>query len=328
MKYKKFKKINIVQIPQGFLAWRYGTADNVEIFDILTSEKRKGYGTLLIKTLLEELKENPPQMIFGFTRINNTEAQLFYSTLGFKIVLEIGEHCLFWQTYDILLKRIFKKNENSIKMKKTVITIGNARSGTSLTAGVLYHLGVRMGDTLKNASKTNERGFFEDIYILYFNIKVLENNNFYINKLPLPNLDCLVPFKRKYSEKAKELVEKSKKDTVWGWKDSRTLWTFPLFSDFIKEPYFIVNYRNLNSIAKSLEFRDRMKIEEGLALSKEYYELVEEFFKKYHYPRLNVHYEKYFTEEKESQINGICQFLEIPYKVEALNIIDPSIKHF
>ena len=213
-------------------------------------------------------------------------------------------------------------------MAKTVIIIGKARSGSSLTAGVLSHLGVHLGDTLKGANDANARGFFEDIYILYFNIKALEDNHFYINKLPLPDLNCLVPFKKEYSEKAKELIEKSKKDTVWGWKDPRTMWTFPLFSDFIKEPHFIVNYRNLDSIAKSLEFRDSLKIEEGLALSKEYYELVERFFEKYRYPRLNTHYEKYFTDEKESQINNICQFLEIPYKIEALQIIDPTIKHF
>ena len=122
-------------------------------------------------------------------------------------------------------------------MAKTVMIIGKARSGTSLTSGILYNLGVHLGDTLKGASSANEKGFFEDVYMLYFNIKVLEDNNFYINKLPLPDLDCLLPLKSQYIKKTEKLIKKSKKETVWGWKDPRTLWTFPLFSDFIEDPH-------------------------------------------------------------------------------------------
>jgi len=214
------------------------------------------------------------------------------------------------------------------KIAKTVIVIGKARSGTSLTAGILYQLGVHLGDTLKKAGKANEKGFFENIDILAFNIKVLEDNSFYINKVPLPKLDCLISLKKQYRKETKELFEKNKKETIWGWKDPRILWTFPLFSEFIKNPYFIVNYRDVTSIANSLNFRDRLSVEMGLSLSKEYYRLVEKFFKKYRYPRLNVYYEKYFNEEKESQVRKVCQFLEIPYKDEALLIIDKKLKHF
>lgn len=106
MKYKKFKEMHVIQIPQGFLAWRYGTADNVEIFDIMISEKRKGYGTQLINMLLEELKEKQPQLLFGFTKKNNIVAQCFYSSLDFKLILGMGDNILFWQNYKDIYEKI------------------------------------------------------------------------------------------------------------------------------------------------------------------------------------------------------------------------------
>jgi len=106
MRYDKFKEIHVIQILQGFLAWRYGTADNIEIFDMLVKEKRKGYGTQLVRILLEELKETQPQLLFGFTKKNNVVAQCFYSSLGFKLTSEMGDNLLFWQNYKNLYEKI------------------------------------------------------------------------------------------------------------------------------------------------------------------------------------------------------------------------------
>jgi ribosomal protein S18 acetylase RimI-like enzyme len=105
-KYNKFSELHVLENPHGYLAWRYGTGDNVEIFDIEVNEKMKGHGTQLIGILLETLKGNPPDIVFGFTKQNNSIAQKFYSSIGFNIVSGIESHCLFWKEYKELYEKI------------------------------------------------------------------------------------------------------------------------------------------------------------------------------------------------------------------------------
>lgn len=105
-KYNKFIEMHVIQIPQGYLAWKYGTADNVELFDMEVFEKRKGHGTQLVRMLLKNLKNDPPVMIFGFTKQDNVIAQIFYSSLGFILISGVENHCLFWQTYDKLYETL------------------------------------------------------------------------------------------------------------------------------------------------------------------------------------------------------------------------------
>jgi len=220
---------------------------------------------------------------------------------------------------------------------KTVIVMGVGRSGTSLTAGVLYHLGVHMGTDLKNPQPANEKGFFENRVMDNFNIReCLEPNGFftnymsggaYVNPLPLPKLEEVYALYPKLKNRVRQIVKQEARYPIWGWKDERNLWTSQLFLNHIENPHFIVNYRNPMAIAQSLQFRDGKPIEMGLEIVRQYYELVEEFFKRWIYPRLNVRYERYFT-EGEKQIREICNFLELPFKKKALKHIDPKIRHF
>tara|TARA_Y100000310_G_scaffold293603_1_gene323289 strand:+ start:702 stop:1346 length:645 start_codon:yes stop_codon:yes gene_type:complete len=214
-------------------------------------------------------------------------------------------------------------------MNKTVIVIGKGRGGTSLTAGILHHLNVNMGDNLKRPDEANEKGYFENWNILQFNLSdVLEVNGFFVNKFPLPSLEDILALQEKLAPRVKELVEKEAKYPLWGWKDERNLWTSQLFLPYIQNPHFIVNYRNSSSIIESEILRSPDKdSEEVLKIVIQYNKLIEEFFKKYNYLRLNVHYEEYFKDGRK-QIESICKFLDIPFKEEALKIIDPRIRHF
>lgn len=44
-----------------------------------------------------------------------------------------------------------------------IVVLGCYRSGTSLVAGILHHLGVFMGEKFDDPSPANPKGFFEDI---------------------------------------------------------------------------------------------------------------------------------------------------------------------
>lgn len=95
---------------KGYIAWRFGTGDNIELLHIKTFHKGQGYGRELFYLMLSKLKKNPPYYsIFGFTRIPNEEAQAFYGALGFELqqvngVYKDGGAILFQQSYKKLLE--------------------------------------------------------------------------------------------------------------------------------------------------------------------------------------------------------------------------------
>jgi len=98
----------VEELENGFIIWRRATGDNVELLHIKTYVKGMGTGKLLICKMLYELLEDPPfATVFGFTRLSNTDAQRFYTTMGFDLsivrgVYADGHAVLFSQSYDKL----------------------------------------------------------------------------------------------------------------------------------------------------------------------------------------------------------------------------------
>ena len=96
---------------KGFIVWRLGTGLNIELLHIRAFAVRKGYGRYLVYRMLEALQRSPPYYsIFGFTRLSNTRAASFYSSLGFNLqhiqgLYRDGATVMFWQSYDELMKQ-------------------------------------------------------------------------------------------------------------------------------------------------------------------------------------------------------------------------------
>jgi len=103
-----FGRLGYIFDDRGYIVWREGTGNNIELLHIGVFEKRKGYGRQLVKEMLERLEENPPYFsVFGFTRTSNKIAHSFYKTLGFNLVplaglYKDGSAVMFWQDYEIL----------------------------------------------------------------------------------------------------------------------------------------------------------------------------------------------------------------------------------
>lgn len=98
--------------PDGYLVWRRGTGDNVEITHIRSA--RPGGGPTMLKEMLEGLKSNPPYgglgTVFGFTRTSNAAALRFYRNMGFILTLVAGVYAegaayLFSASYSDLRER-------------------------------------------------------------------------------------------------------------------------------------------------------------------------------------------------------------------------------
>ena len=82
-----YQQVSHYVCPEGYIIWRRGTGNNVELLNIYTIDHRKGYGTMLMREMLKQLKSDPPQedSIFGFTRMSNPDAIHFYDALGFSL---------------------------------------------------------------------------------------------------------------------------------------------------------------------------------------------------------------------------------------------------
>jgi ribosomal protein S18 acetylase RimI-like enzyme len=105
-----FCECSYIYDDRGWIVWRRGTGDNVELLHIRAFKRGQGDGKQLLLAMLNELKSDPPyHSVFGFTRVGNVEAKAFYGALGFELqdvngVYRDGEATLFWQAYERLME--------------------------------------------------------------------------------------------------------------------------------------------------------------------------------------------------------------------------------
>ncbi len=107
-----YKVVDHIDTENGYVVWRRGTGDNVELLHLrVTTERRVGYGRSLLCQMLEKLIDNPPyHTVFGFTRLENQIAIEFYQAMGFETTVVNGVYLdgaavLFSQSFEILLER-------------------------------------------------------------------------------------------------------------------------------------------------------------------------------------------------------------------------------
>lgn len=126
-------------------------------------------------------------------------------------------------------------------MTKAVIVLGQARSGTSMTAGLLSMLGVQLNH-VHNPSSQNPKGAFES-----------HGFNSLTSKMHIDYKHGLSPeaMKEKWTPEIERLTSKFKSD-LWGWKSALTHYTVEYFLPFLENPCFVVVTRNFNDNAKSL----------------------------------------------------------------------------
>jgi len=123
---------------------------------------------------------------------------------------------------------------------KTVVILGNARSGTSMTAGILNHLGVAISHVHQPNSQ-NPKGAFESMAFNTITSKMHQELN-----QGKPKKYILAT----YGDKIKELVEKHQSE-LWGWKSAATHWTLDLFLPYLQNPHLVIVTRNIMHNAES-----------------------------------------------------------------------------
>jgi predicted O-methyltransferase YrrM len=139
--------------------------------------------------------------------------------------------------------------------QKTVIVLGNGRSGTSMVAGILQILGVAM-DARKRPNPFNPKGDFESIDAHKINCKIYnlaagKNLGDEPHWNP-PPYEKILAQKDKVKEDIQRFVlEKSKNRRIWGWKNPKTTLTIELFLPYLSNPHFVIVTRNPIKVAQS-----------------------------------------------------------------------------
>ncbi len=140
--------------------------------------------------------------------------------------------------------------EKSERHSPIIIVAGMHRSGTSLTASLLQHLGVNIGQKLVGANYGNVKGHFENVDFVEFHKAVLRQHN-------IDELGCTVQphlsFNSQQREQAKGLIEENQDSHhPWGWKDPRTTLFLEDWREILPDAYFIFVYRSPWEVVDSL----------------------------------------------------------------------------
>lgn len=130
----------------------------------------------------------------------------------------------------------------------TFIVLGVPKGGTSVTAGILNHIGVAMGASLRPADDRNPRGFFEDLEINALNDEILAAAGG--SAWSLPTLHAVRAAGPSFADRLADLTRRrAETSPIWGWK--HTPFTVPLFLPFVDRPRFVLVSRDPVATARS-----------------------------------------------------------------------------
>ena len=147
-------------------------------------------------------------------------------------------------------------------MSRSVLVLGQHRSGTSAIASILHHLGIPMGTpgTIKSATHlvdgwpafdSNPRGQFED--------------NDFVKIFDVGHGAWMSPIWWQYSsataKKARTLIkEREAEHELWGLKTPQLCYTLMYLLDYLEDPVVITIHRDFDDTVASLAKRDGFPI--------------------------------------------------------------------
>jgi len=203
-----------------------------------------------------------------------------------------------------------------------IIVIGLHCGGTSAVAGVLYHLGVFMGNELLAPALNNPKGHFEDMEFVRLHDKIIgdwrepKNNN----SLPGEYMDLVERRCANYE--------------LWGMKDPRTIWCMSQLLHALNTydcDYRIIKVERRPGIAaQSLYHRGGHTPMEAYQISYHYFNKIHEELEDLEHD--TVYYDLLIS-ERAWQVDWISEIIGRPWwshsvSTNAVEFIDPSLRHW
>jgi hypothetical protein len=156
--------------------------------------------------------------------------------------------------------------------RQCLLVLGMHRSGTSAFTGILSCLGVTLGNNLMDPAEDNEKGFFENNFLIQINENILKSIDSSWDSLHLlPENWWKNDSLSIYKDEIKAYLSQEFNNTViFGIKDPRMCRLLPLwleiFTDLNIQPKIIITIRNPLEVAGSLKKRDGFSIEKATIL--------------------------------------------------------------
>lgn len=183
--------------------------------------------------------------------------------------------------------------------ERTMVVLGLARSGTSMIAGALYHLGIFMGDKLGNIN-------FED--------RTLSSAIEAGNDQQVDNI----------------IKARNKKYAVWGWKRPSSIRFIGDLENRLRNPFYVVVFRDVFSIANRNKISMLTDIVNNMKNSLSQYSKLIKFIEKSEAPCMLVSYEKAVA-SSEVFVNELADFAGLDDKrsiQSAIEFINPNAEKY
>ena len=200
-----------------------------------------------------------------------------------------------------------------------VALAGMHRSGTSMMARYLHHVGIHMGDEFYVETITNPYGHYEDLDFLNLQRNELAGAFGGQDYLVTEDFEPSEEFKRE----ARALLEKKKESNQgrpWGWKDPRTTLFLEQWRELEPELRVLAMVRNPRKVVDSLCARLRgyfsVKKKELFLRTYTHYNAKILEFSKHHPESCHVVFLERLTDDPEAVLDRLSRVLAHPCGAE------------
>lgn len=212
-----------------------------------------------------------------------------------------------------------------------IIILGMYRSGTSLVSGLLYHMGIFMGEDF--GSNDDPWPHYEDQAFVSLNQQLLTSaGGSWRNP---PSIESLWTASHAYNERIQRLLRnRCSNKPLWGFKDPRTCLTVPIWHNHLLlwgKPYYIIVWRERDRVISSLIQRAKAHGDEGRTevqwrqLVGDYWGRVVDFLFLHQPPHHAIWYEELINPAtSESVVQSLADFCQVPFNPDVLSHIEVS----
>jgi hypothetical protein len=178
------------------------------------------------------------------------------------------------------------------KAQKTVVVMGGYRGGTSMVAGLLRLMGVFMG--FEVGMRNNEDLDFQDAGVA----RILEL-----------------------------IADRNRLFDLWGWKNPGTIYNIEHIQHKLRNPFFIVVFRDLMAVAQNEIAKNVYDFEEAVWRAADQQMRLADFVLRSRQPVLAVSYER-ASKNREEFVRNLAGFLALGIPDEDLGKIARFVQRF
>lgn len=182
--------------------------------------------------------------------------------------------------------------------QRVIAVLGMHRSGTSCLAGSLEQQGLFLGE-VNTSAPFNRRGNRERFDVMDLQGDILEASGGSWSSPP-----AVVQWQPEHVERAQRILAEHAGEPVWGFKDPRTLLTFDGWRQLVPALEAVGIFRHPLRVAQSLQSRNDLALEAGLALWSAYNERLVEIHRRQPLPIVNFDEEPATLEAKLREAGG------------------------